>query len=130
MQEHAYPASNEPLILSRNMVGILDDDVIEVQILYRLYHTGILIKVLDLDKVVQRAAAFDPGRCAAHVPHASRVPLARRRAALFSAHRPAARGIRRTSSNHAITTYGRNVFSKAEDRPYPALSRLAHSSHP
>src|SRR5712691_5920027 len=75
MQEHAYPASNEPLILSRTMVGILDDDVIEVQILYRLYHAGILIKVLDLDKVVQRAAAFDPGRCAAHAPHASRVPV-------------------------------------------------------
>ena len=54
MQEHAYPASNEPLIFSRIMVGILDDDVIEVQILYRLYHTGILIKVLDRDKVVQR----------------------------------------------------------------------------
>ena len=57
MQEHAYPASNEPLIFSKIMVGILDDDVIEVRILYRLYHTGILIKVLDRDKVVQRAAA-------------------------------------------------------------------------
>jgi hypothetical protein len=57
MQEHAYPASNEPLIFSRIMVGILDDDVIEVQILYRLYHAGIPIKALDRDKVVQRAAA-------------------------------------------------------------------------
>jgi hypothetical protein len=38
----------------------LDDDVIEVQILHRLYQTGILIKVLDLDNVVQRAAAVDP----------------------------------------------------------------------
>ena len=57
MQEHAYPASNEPLIFSKIMVGILDDDVIEVRILYRLYHTGILIKVLDRDKVVRRAAA-------------------------------------------------------------------------
>jgi hypothetical protein len=60
MQERAYPASNEPLIFSKIMVGILDDDVVEVQIPYRLYHTGILIKVLDLDKVVQRAAAVDP----------------------------------------------------------------------
>jgi hypothetical protein len=74
MQEHAYPASNEPLIFSKIMVGILDDDVIEVRILYRLYHTGILIKVLDRDKIVQRAAAVDPRRCAARVPHASRVP--------------------------------------------------------
>jgi hypothetical protein len=73
MQEHAYPASNEPPIFSKIMVGILDDDVIEVRILYRLYHTGILIKVLDRGKVAQRAAAFDPSRCAAHVPHASRV---------------------------------------------------------
>ena len=62
MQEHAYPASNEPLIFSRIMVGILDDDVIEVQILYRLYYTGILIKVLDRDKVARRAAAFDSHR--------------------------------------------------------------------
>jgi len=31
-----------------------------VQILHRLYETGILIKVLDLDNVVQRAAAVDP----------------------------------------------------------------------
>jgi hypothetical protein len=58
MQEHAYPASNEPLIFSKIMVGILDDDVIEVRILYRLYHAGILIKVLDLDKVVQRTCSL------------------------------------------------------------------------
>jgi hypothetical protein len=77
MQEHAYPASNQPLIFSRIMVGILDDDVIEVRILYRLHHTGIPIKVLDVDKVVQRAAAVDPCRCVAHVPHASRVPRRR-----------------------------------------------------
>ena len=31
-----------------------------MQILHRLYQTGILIKVLDLDNVVQRAAAVDP----------------------------------------------------------------------
>jgi len=31
-----------------------------VQILHRLYQTGILIKVLDLDNVVQRASALNP----------------------------------------------------------------------
>jgi hypothetical protein len=129
MQEHAYPASNEPLIFSRIMVGILDDDVIEVQILYRLYHTGIPIKVLDRDKVVRRAAAFDPRRCAERVPHASRVP--RRRTALLSVHCWAgrARHPNNVPPNHAITTYGKNVFSNARDRPYPALLRLANSSH-
>jgi hypothetical protein len=128
MQEHAYPASNEPLIFSKIMVGILDDDVIEVRILYRLYHTGILIKVLDRGKVAQRAAAFDPRRCAAHVPHASRVPHRRRRAACS---RPIAAGRARhpnNAPNHANTTYGKNVFSKTEDWPYPALSRFANSS--
>jgi hypothetical protein len=123
MQEHAYPASNEPLILSRIMVGILDDDVVEVQILYRLYHTGILIKVLDLDKVVQRAAAFDPRRCVAHAPHASRVPLPPRRAALLSA-------IAGPAARHPKNVHvWKNVFSKAEDRPCLALLRLANSSH-
>jgi hypothetical protein len=128
MQERAYPASNEPLIFSKIMVGILDDDVIEVRILYRLYHTGILIKVLDRDKVVQRAAAFDPRHCTARTPHASRVP--RRRTALLSAHCWAGRmASEERPPNHAITTYGKNVFSHAENRPYPALLRLANSSH-
>ena len=111
MQEHAYPASNEPLIFSKTMVGILDDDVIEVRILYRLYHTGTLIKVLDRGKVAQRV--FDPGRCAAHVPHASRVPLLRRRAALLSAITgPAARGIRRTCPQSRHHDVGKECFQQ------------------
>jgi hypothetical protein len=42
MQEHAYPASHEPLIFLTMMTGILDDDAIEPQILRRLYHIMIL----------------------------------------------------------------------------------------
>jgi hypothetical protein len=49
MQGHAYPARNEPLIFSTMMVGMLDDDVIEVPILHRLYHTAM---VIDSDRSV------------------------------------------------------------------------------
>jgi hypothetical protein len=129
MQEHAYPASNEPLIFSRIMVGILDDDVIEVQILYRLYHAGIPIKALDRDKVAQtrrgpriRAVA----QCACHTHRACRIgePCCSR--PLLG---PAACGIRRTSPQSRHHDVWEVVFSKAEDRPYPALVRLANSSH-
>jgi hypothetical protein len=36
MQEHAHPASHEPLIFLTMVAGILDDDAIEPQILHRL----------------------------------------------------------------------------------------------
>jgi hypothetical protein len=51
MQGHAYPARNKPLIFSPMMVGMLDDDVIEVPILHRLHHTAM---VIDSDRA-QRA---------------------------------------------------------------------------
>jgi hypothetical protein len=130
MQEHAYPASNEPLIFSKIMVGILDDDVIEVRILYRLYHTGILIKVLDRGKV----APARRGRGSAPLRSARVTRIARAASAsasrMLSAHccRPRAASEQRPP-NHALTTCGKNVFSKAKDRPYPALSRPANSSH-
>jgi hypothetical protein len=59
MQEHAYPAGHEPLIFSTMMVGITDDDAIEVQILHRLYHTAIPIDVHDLDKVALRVVVVE-----------------------------------------------------------------------
>jgi hypothetical protein len=69
MQERAYPASNEPLIFSKTMVGILNDDVIEVQILQRLYHTGILRKELDLDNRRSARRSRGSGRSVAQYPH-------------------------------------------------------------
>jgi hypothetical protein len=43
MQGYAYPAWNEPPTFSTTMVGILDDDAIEVPILHRPYHTATMI---------------------------------------------------------------------------------------
>jgi hypothetical protein len=69
MQGHAYPAMNEPQIFSTMRGGILDDDVIEVPILHRLYHT---------------ATVIDPGRSVAksacHTHHACIVDRHRRAA--------------------------------------------------
>jgi hypothetical protein len=53
MQGHAYPARNEPLIFPTMVVGILDDDVIEVPILHRPYHTA---TVIDPDRAAAQRA--------------------------------------------------------------------------
>jgi hypothetical protein len=103
-----------------------------VQILHRLYQTGILIKVLDLDNVVQRAAALNPAVPLrnARITRIAR-PISASASRIALGHlpgRPRAASEER-APNHAMTTYGKNFFSKAEDRPYPALSRLANSSH-
>jgi hypothetical protein len=54
MQGLAYPARNKPLIFSPMMVGMLDDDVIEVPILHRLYHTAM---VIDSDLAIAQRAS-------------------------------------------------------------------------